>query len=193
MQLNTEYQHLSDIELASLLPGDDEFAYTEIYNRYHAALYIHAFNKLGNREDARDLVHDLFIGLWNSRCKLLLKTTLSAYLYTAVRYKVFDLISHQNVATRYITSIQEFSEKDNCNTDYLVREKEFLAIIEKEIAALPPKMRAIFELSRKGNLSHKQIAEKLTLSEATVKKQVNNSLKILRKKLGMALFTAFIL
>ncbi len=68
-----------------------------------------------------------------------------------------------------------------------------MAIIEKEIGALPPKMREVFELSRKENLSHKEIAEKLNLSEKTVKKQVNNSLKILRSKLGMVVFTAFIL
>jgi len=54
-------------------------------------------------------------------------------------------------------------------------------------------MREVFELSRTAHLSHKQIAEKLHISEKTVKKQVNNSLKILRSKLGATLFTAFIL
>ena len=68
-----------------------------------------------------------------------------------------------------------------------------MACVEAEIAALPPKMREIFELSRKAHLTHRQIAEKLGLSEKTVKKQVNNSLKILRSKLGSALFTAFVL
>ncbi|MNY64348.1 RNA polymerase sigma factor [compost metagenome] len=95
--------------------------------------------------------------------------------------------------SKYISSISEFAEKDNCITDHLVREKELSALIEREILALPPKMREVFELSRKGNLTHKEIAVKLNISEKTVKKQVNNSLKVLRTKLGSAVFTAFIL
>ncbi|SHF33777.1 RNA polymerase sigma-70 factor [Pedobacter caeni] len=193
MQVKQEYIQLSDLELSSLLSAGDEIAYTEIYNRYHGALYIHVFNKLRHREDSRDIVHDLFISLWNNRDKLVLKTTLSAYLYTAVRYKVFDLISHREVASRYLESVVKFSEQEDGITDYVIREKQFLAIIEQEIAALPKKMRRVFEMSRMGNLSHKEIAAELDLSEKTVKKQINNSLKILRKKLGMAIFTAFIL
>jgi RNA polymerase sigma-70 factor (ECF subfamily) len=187
------YHSMSDVELTGLLRSGDNAAFTEIYNRYHAALYIHAFNKLRNREESRDIVHDLFGSLWNNRVNLVVKTTLSAYLYTAVRYKIFDFISHRDVESRYISSIGEFVEKGDYITDHLVREKELTALIEKEIAALPPKMREVFELSRKANLSHKEIAEQLKLSEKTVKKQVNNSLKILRTKLGSAIFTAFIL
>lgn len=193
MEPKPDYVQLSDPELSILLSEGDEIAYTEIYNRYHGALYIHVFNKLRHREDSRDIVHDLFISLWNNREKLVLKTTLSSYLYTAVRYKVFDLISHREVASRYVESVSRFSEQEDGVTDHAIREKQFLAIIEQEIAALPKKMRAIFEMSRNGNLSHKEIAAQLELSEKTVKKQINNSLKILRKKLGMAIFTAFIL
>ncbi|RQO74964.1 RNA polymerase subunit sigma-70 [Pedobacter sp. KBW06] len=193
MEVKPEYIQLSDLELSNLLSEGDEIAYTEIYNRYHGLLYIHVFNKLRHREDSRDIVHDLFISLWNNREKLVLKTTLSSYLYTAVRYKVFDLISHREVASRYVESVSRFSEQEGGITDHAIREKQFLAIIEQEIAALPKKMREIFEMSRNGNLSHKEIAAELALSEKTVKKQINNSLKILRKKLGTALFTAFIL
>ncbi|WP_449438768.1 sigma factor-like helix-turn-helix DNA-binding protein [Pedobacter steynii] len=63
---------------------------------------------------------------------------------------------------------------------------EFL--IEKEIASLPSKMKEVFELSRKANLSHRQIAIELDLSEKTVKNQVNNALKVLRLKLGSLMF-----
>jgi len=61
-------------------------------------------------------------------------------------------------------------------------------LIEKEIACLPSKMRQVFELSRKANLSHKQIATQLDLSEKTVKNQVNNALKVLKLKLGSLMF-----
>jgi RNA polymerase sigma-70 factor (ECF subfamily) len=186
-------QVYSDEQLVALLVRGDPAAYTEIYQRYHAALYLHVFNKLRNREEARDIVHDLFSGLWQKRERLNIETTLSAYLFSAVRYRVFDWISHSKVRDKYLDSIRRFAETQDCPTDHRIREKQLLELIDREIAALPPKMREVFELSRKGNLSHRAIAELLGLSEQTVKKQVNNSLKILRSKLGAAIFTAFFL
>ena len=59
---------------------------------------------------------------------------------------------------------------------------QILEIVEAEIKNLPPRMREIFELSRKDNLSHKEIAERLNLSEQTVKKQVQNALKVIKNK-----------
>ena len=188
-----KYSELNDNELTSLLNKGDQFAYTEIYYRYHAALYIHVFNKLRSREESRDIVQDLFANLWLKRERIDLQTTLSGYLYSAVRYRVFDLIAHQQVESKYIDSIKEFAKSGACITDYLIREKQLFALIDQEIAALPPKMRVVFELSRTTGLTHKQVAEKLQLSEKTVKKQINNSLKILRSKLSASLFTAFIL
>jgi RNA polymerase sigma-70 factor (ECF subfamily) len=189
----TKYEKSSDQELVSLLNKGDQSAYTEIYNRYHAVLYIHVFNKIRIRETARDIVHDLFSNVWLQREHFKLQSTLAAYLYSAVRYRVFDLLSHRKVESKYIDSIREFADKGHCITDHLIREKQLIEMINREIAALPSKMRQVFELSRSGNLSHRQVAELLNLSEKTVKKQVNNSLKILRSKLGVALFTMFFL
>jgi len=178
------YRSLTDEHLTDMLRQGDQLAYTEIYNRYHAALYIHVFNKLRLREESRDIVHDLFASLWNNHSEIRIKGKLSVYLYVSARYKIFDFIAHRETESRYMTSLKNFVEQDSYITDHLVREKEFQALIDREIGALPAKMREIFELSRKQHLSHKEIAEQLGLSEQTVKKQVNNSLKVLRTKLG---------
>ena len=187
------YKTLSDDELAPLLQQGDQQAYTEIYARYHAGIYIHIFNRLRIREDSKDLVHDLFSNLWHKKEELNLHTSLKAYLYSAARYKVFDWISHREIQSKYVSSISNFIAAGECVTDHRIRERQLMELVESEIAALPPKMREIFELSRKGAFSHREIAEKLNISEKTVKKQVNNSLKILRAKLGTAIFTAFFL
>jgi len=184
---------LNDDELVALLNQGSQLAYTEVYHRYHAALYIHVFNKIRLREESRDIVHDLFCSLWIKRETLALQTTLAAYLYTAARYRVFDLIGRRQVSAKFLESIGDFADRDDRIADHLIREKQLQAMIDREIAALPEKMREIFELSRKGHLSHRAIAELLELSEKTVKKQVNNSLKILRSKLGTYIFTAFFL
>lgn len=179
------YGSLSDLELMDLLKSSDGIAYTELYNRYSGALYVHAYNKLRNKEEAKDAVQELFTKLWSNREKLSLNSNVISYLYAAVRNNVFRIIERKGLQSSYITSILHFAEQKNSITDHLVREKMLSAMIEREIAALPAKMREVFLLSRKANLSHKEIGVQLNLSQATVKKQINNALKILRVKLGI--------
>jgi len=170
---------------------DDVSAFKEIYERYFSILYIHAYKRLRNREEAQDVVQEVFKIFWNKRRDILLTSNLPAYLYTAVRNRIFNIISHQQVESIYIQSIQSFISQGVCQTDHLVRENDLLALIEREIAALPSKMQEVFELSRKRYLSHKEIAVKLNVSEQTVKKQVNNALRILRTKLSLYFFVLF--
>ncbi|SHF67406.1 RNA polymerase sigma-70 factor, ECF subfamily [Pedobacter caeni] len=182
------YSLLSDLELTVLLKEGDAAAYTIIYNRYFNELYVHAYSRLRDKEEAQDVVHELFATLWNKRAELIFKSSLPAYLYTAVRNKILDVIAHQQVESRYVSSLQHFLQEGYCVTDHQVRERQLAALIDKGISDLPPKMREIFELSRKQAMSHKEIAEQLNLSEQTVRTQVKNALKILRLKLGMMLF-----
>lgn len=178
------YQNYTDYELLSLLKEDDYLAYTEIYNRYAGLLYIHAYKRLKDREEARDVVQELYTVLWVKRSDFELRTHLAGYLYAAVRNRTLRIISHKQIESTYFNSLQQSIFEGNAVTDHLVRENELARLIEKEIDALPVRMRHVFKLSRTLHLSHREIAERLDLSEATVKKHVNNALKVLRVKFG---------
>ncbi|PTT02178.1 RNA polymerase sigma-70 factor [Pedobacter sp. HMWF019] len=178
----------SDAELAVLLAEGDALAYTEIYKRYSAVLCVFAYKRLDNREEARDLVHELFLALWRKRTDINITVTLSTYLFTAVRNRMLDLISHKQVSSRYIESFQNYClNTENYSADHLVRHNQLHALIEREIAALPPKMRQVFEFSRKSSYNRKEIAAELGLSEQTVKSHLQHAVKILKLKLGAIL------
>lgn len=182
---------LSDIELAALLKEGDRAAFAEIYSRYKGILFVHAYKRLSNRDEAEDAVHDLFAALWAGRINFILRSNnLSGYLYSAIRNQVLKVIAKRQFAEDYLVSVEEFQ---SLATDYKVRENQLKAIIEKEVALLPAKMREIFELSRNAQLSHKEIAQHLDLSEKTVKNQINNALKILRVKLGLFVVLYFLI
>ena len=184
------YTGLNDGELAILLQQGDRAAFNEIYNRYKYLLYLHAYKRLRNADEAEDIIHDLFAVLWNNRDSFVLKTHLSGYLYTAVRNRIFKFMAHKDIESSYISSFFETAKNTVNITDHLVRENQMAILIEKEIAALPLKMREIFEMSRKQHLSHKEIADQLQLSEQTVSKQVSNALRILKAKLWFLTFLA---
>lgn len=187
------YSKLTDQELAVLLKESDHDAFAEIYNRYWGLLYIHARKILQDEDDVKDVIQELFVSLWNKAGEIEFTTSLSSYLYSAVRNRIFNLIEHQKIKVNYVASIGSFMEQGEATTDALVRYRELAQLIEKEIALLPPKMREIFELSRKEYLSHKEIAERLNISDKTVRKQVNNAIRILRLRLNVSIGLIFIL
>lgn len=180
-----DYSKFCDSELQGLLMGGDARAFTEIYHRYKGVLHQHALNMLKDRDEAKDILQELFTNLWHNRESIHIQINLSGYLYSGIRNRVLNLIAHKQVESKYIASLEDFIHKGEFITDHRVRERQLAELIEKEIAALPPKMREIFRLSRISNMSHKEIAEGLSLSEQTVRTQVRNALRLLRVKLGL--------
>jgi RNA polymerase sigma-70 factor (ECF subfamily) len=178
------YQSFTDQTLLTLLKQGDKGAYTVIYDRYKNLLYNHAYKKLGDPEEVKDVLQELFTNLWNKRADIPVAMNLSGYLYAGIRNRVLNLLSHKEVENKYLSSIQRFTPQEDYSTDLAIREKEMADLIQKEIDQLPPKMREVFLLSRKENLSHQEIAGQLSISEQTVAKQVTNALRILRLRLG---------
>lgn len=187
------YKNLNDQELAILLKKGNEAAFYEIYERYKGILHMHAYKKLADFEEAKDLVQELFSALWDKRNDLPETVNFSGYLYSSVRNRIFNIYAHKKVAAGYITSFQNFTAEASYMTDERVRENELAKQIEAEIMALPEKMRAVFLLSRKEHLSHKEIAERLDISESTVKNHIKKALKTLRLRLGFWAYLFFLI
>lgn len=185
------YQIYTDAELFLLVKEGDNTAFSEIYDRYWELLFRHA--KRMTRDDgvAQDIVQDVFISLWDKIEETDMKFSLSSYLYTSVRNKILNLIEHNKVRNNYLQSMTLFIPQGENLTDHRVRDRMLKEKIEQEVLLLPVKMKQVFEMSRKQNMSYKEIAETLNLSDKTVKKQINNALKILRFKLTSLLLLLF--
>lgn len=183
-----DYQTHTDAELVFRLRSGDRAAYTEIYNRYWPVLFRHGRKMLKNEDEVLDVVHDVFTMLWNKATEIEIQVSLSSFLYSAVRNSILNLMKRSKIRETYLTSLTNFMDKGEFVTDNQVRYKEFAGTIEAEIAKLPPKMRQVFEMSRKLGLSYTQIANELNISDETVRKQMHRALKQLRLKLGPYLF-----
>ena len=178
-----KFSEHTDAELIDLLRSGDEVAFTEIYNRYWSLLYVHVYKMLRDKGDTEDIVQEIFSTLWLKKATLTDATNLKGFLYVSARNRVFNLIGQQRVRQDYLGAISAFISEADLGTLNQLDENELSALLDREIQLLPAKMREIFELSRRANLSHKEIAGRLQLSEQTVKKQVHNALKILKPRL----------
>lgn len=186
----TGINNLSDDELLILVKKDHEAAFTEIYNRYVRTLADFAGSKLYSLEDARDLLHDLFVKLWEDRHSLNITTNLKAYLFSAVRYKVIDKIRQNSTRQQYAAKEQGAINAIQYGIQDQLEAKELQLSINLSLGNLAPRTKEIFLLSRTEQLSIAEIAEKLALSEQTVKNQLSTALKHLRKSVNKDLLTA---
>lgn len=189
--MGNDYAFFSDMDLFLLMKDDCEEAYTEIYHRYKVALFIHTYKFIQNEEEAKDILQELFTALWIKRKEIVLRGSVPSYLYTSIKNRVLDRIAHTQVASRYIESIRDYIHNGEYITDEALRERELRLIIEKEVEGLPIRMKEVYELSRNQGLSYKQIAQKLNISENTVRKQIYNALKLLRLRINAFLLLLF--
>lgn len=192
----SQYDEYNDEQLVSLLKEGSEAAFTAIHYRYYALLYRHAFHRfttMRDKQEIEDLLQDLFIKLWDNRADLDPAASFKAYLYTNLRNRILNELSRKKVRQEYINSLQNLLQPDeNLAAEEMIREKELIALVEKEVSALPPKMRLAFEMSRNQHLSYDEIAAQLKISPHTARTQVRNVLRILRVKLkGFLFFTFF--
>src|SRR5690606_19541212 len=127
--------------------------------------------------------------LWKNKEDLNITETLLAYLFKSVRNRIINLRLKDNRYQDYVSSFGQFLLNFQSGTDYLVREKMLNDLINTEIASLPPKMRQVFELSRKQQMSHKEIANYLEITEQSVRSHVKGALRILRLRLGVVILS----
>ncbi|MEZ0454713.1 RNA polymerase sigma-70 factor [Sphingobacterium thalpophilum] len=178
------YNILSDSELVTLLKRRDRSAFAEIYDRYSMMIYYKINQMLRDENVSKDLVQDLFTSIWEKSELIRDNVGISSYLYVAARNRVLKYIQKGKTRSDYLAEIGKYSLMVSDETLEKIDEKDLMLLLTAEIAKLPAKMREVFELSRLEDLSHREIAQRLGLSESTVKKQVQNALKILKVRLS---------
>ncbi|KAA2238896.1 RNA polymerase sigma-70 factor [Chitinophaga agrisoli] len=179
-----QLSELNDEELLLQFQQGVAPAFEELYKRFWGVLYYQAYRMLEHEQDAQDVVQEIFTTIWTKAGGIELSGPLAAYLYTAVRNRVLNLLAHKRTYRHHLDSLKQFLSSADHSTLQHMTEKELAAYIEYEIGQLPARMREVFELSRKTALSHKEIAGQLQLSQETVKKQISNAIRTLKHKLS---------
>ena len=85
---------------------DDTEAFEELYHRYCIPLYVYCTGKLSSPEEAKRIIREIFVSLWENRHKLPVGFSVSGHLYTEVRRKVIESINKTLDDTNNISAIE---------------------------------------------------------------------------------------
>lgn len=185
------YDCYTDQELLRLLQQGDEDAFTGIYLRYWDKLTVVAMHRLGNLEEAREIVQEVFCNLWRRREELAITHSLNTYLAAAIKYEIFKRFAtksrHRRLQQQALNHWQEAAD----DTLHYLNANELKSQLLHLVKALPEKCRIVFQLSRDKGYTQKQIASELGIAEKTVEAHLSAALRKLR--IGLShLFTFFL-
>lgn len=173
-----------DALLRERLSYGDESAYSEIYQLYAASLIGFASSKLYSLDEARDLVQDVFVYLWDERKNKLIHSSLQSYLFAITRHRIIDHIRRNVTREKYASMVQALNYNIENNLVENIEAKDLGMAIDKVVSNLPPRTKEIYRLSRVEHKKIAEIAEILHLTDRTVKNQLTTALKVLRNSVG---------
>ncbi len=177
--------------LLTLLAQGSEFAYIQLYNEYRPQIYRTALRFLDTREQAEEVVQEVFMDVWLRRTEMTNILNFKPFIYAMVRNQVHKVYRHQV----YVDAAnEEFSRIVNIDqtTDKEIVSQEYEKLLTDAVQQLSQIQRKVFTLAREEHLSHKEIATRLDLTTLSVKSHMKRALhsirKFLKPHIGSGLF-----
>ncbi len=176
---------------AELLGTGDVAAFRHLFDTFFDRLYRYAFRYLGSAEEAKDLVHDVFLQVWRHRRRIGLERDLRTYLYASARNHALDRLKRRKVEDRFrdrrAAALAAEEASETLNADSELESRELAAAIQQAIDSLPRRQREVLQLRWQAHKSYDEIAKALSISPKTVAIHLSRGLQHLRRMLpGLA-------
>jgi RNA polymerase sigma-70 factor (family 1) len=179
----------SDQNLLALLQGGDHAAFTELYKRYWEKLLLIAWNHAKDKAVAEDIVHEVFISLWNEKYDFQI-LNVGGFLATKIKFVVFKNYRKEQRRNKLAEMNLDFC-------DLSLDEEKLDALFLKEyidgiVANLPEKCKLVFTYSRELGMKNAEIASQMNISEKGVEAHLTRALKIIRHNLEITSILAIV-
>lgn len=164
------------------LKNNELAAFKQLYAHYKIRVFNFSYKHLRSREDAEEVVQDVFIKIWNVRHGINEELSFTAYLYKIAKNQILNKIRKKVGEPAGYSSIHPYLSKDNSTENGIIY-NDLQKLVEEAIKKMPPQRKLIYILSRIEGLTYQQIAEKLSISPKTVEIHMSKALKDIKEML----------
>lgn len=167
--------------LASLIVKSDRNAFNSLFELLWEPMYTYAGSILMNDALAKDAVQEVWMDYWQRRQEVEVQNVKS-YLFRAIRYKSYNTLRDLKFNNTQIEAANSvgISSEIELHEDVI----DLSHRIDKALDELPKRCREIFTMSRINQVSNKEIAQRLNISQRSVENQITFALRKLRKDLS---------
>lgn len=164
--------------------GEKEKFLKTIYDDYYRRMCFYAAKYLHDAEEAKDIVQEIFVRMWERKTDFENDCALSAFLYSSVYHACMNRLAATGIHQRHHNQILRQSDPEDCANYVTDRiEDEVLLEIFAAIDSLPEECRKVFRLSYLEGYEIQKVAEELNISVHTVKSQRARAKKLLQERL----------
>jgi RNA polymerase sigma-70 factor (ECF subfamily) len=175
---------MSEHEILEKLSQNDTAAFTKLVESFYTRLCRIAIKYTRHPESAEEIVQDVFVAVWNKRHSLEITASLSAYLGTAVKYRSINYLKSELRKPRFEAEFPESVVSNTASPEDQLKATDLQQLIGEALESLPKKCRIIFDLSRNAEMTYKEIAAELNISQKTVETQMSIALSKMKEFLG---------
>jgi len=167
--------------LSAVSLHNDQKAYKELFILLHSRLKQFAYSILKSKEEAEELVSDVFIGIWQRRNQYTSIEFPLLYFYQSVKNMAYNRIS--KMKKQPINADDWFFQFQSIYFDpeRLMMTEEMLRQIRTAVNELPPRCKLIFKLVKEDGLKYREVADLLQVSIKTIEAQMAIALRRLGK------------
>lgn len=168
------------------LKQGDKAAFTALYDQYWRKVHGFVLLYLSSSVEAEEVVQDVFIKLWNIRSFVDEDRNFKGLLFIVTRNIIFNR-SRRTFSDSFfkMTALSAVEDSYEIENEFIATDlKQY---IDKLVGELSPRQQEVFRLSRDEQLSYREIAERLNLSERTVERHIYDALKYLKENLELYL------
>lgn len=179
-------KQLADQSLLEHIQRDSPKAFADLLDRYSQPIFEQIYRKTGHRESAEDMTQEIFLSFWKNRMTIRVDCnhSLRAYLFGSAKYKVIDYYTRANAnipQMQPLDSISDIGSTESADSALLTKELE--GLLQRELDAMPERMRKPLQLSREEEMTIREIAQLLQISEQSVKNNISHALYKLRHRI----------
>ncbi|RQO72336.1 RNA polymerase sigma-70 factor [Pedobacter sp. KBW06] len=175
-----------DLILINAISKKDKKVFEAFYKKYYKQLFSTAYQYVGQSEAAEEIVHDLFITIWNKADQLNIQYSMKSYLFRAIVNSSLNFIKKEKMNTLKQLAWQASHEEQESFTEdgeAAENEETLLKSLEEALVLLPDKCKQVMYLSRFGKLKQQEIADQMGISLKTVKNHLTYGFQKLRNHL----------
>ena len=173
-------QYPNDSHLLELIRKNDDRAFALLYKKYRTPLLNFAALYLNDRDSCEEVLQQLFVQLHIKRISLKISSSVSSYLFAAMRNRIFNYLRDKSVYKKHINNATMANPVAQNDIDQLLNMKQLEEKINFSLDRMPVKYKEVYVLHDHGRLTIKKISELLNRPVDTVEKQLRRATELLR-------------
>jgi RNA polymerase sigma-70 factor (ECF subfamily) len=178
---------LDDGILLQQIRNGSAAAFNTLCERYWKKVYLSAFKRLKDHDQAEDITQDIFANLWLKKEQLSIGN-IGGYLHIAVRNRVLNLFEKEKKYIPFEHLLYETVNPADDQADAVALRNEFLKAYNALVDAMPAQRKTIFQYYYDQGFSTDEIALQLAVSRKTVQNQLGRAVSFLKANLSHLLF-----